>query len=137
MNLPLLLNLPNFHTKRIVGVDIEHTQAKTRLAQKLVLSSSYAEVRCIRCEIRDGILYVRGQFTSFYLKQLTQETVRWMKGIDAISNCVEVVYPDRPVQTVADVLMPERSNLQLPNVLMDVTECQLNSAGSQLTIGQR
>ncbi|MBL8888410.1 MAG: BON domain-containing protein [Planctomycetaceae bacterium] len=134
MNLPRMLNRPKIHTKRIV--DIEHSQTKTRLAQQLVLSSSYAEVRCIRCEIRDGVLYLRGQVTSFYLKQLTQEAVRWMKGIDAISNCVEVVYSDRPV-TVADALMPERSNIQLPTVLMDVTECRYNSAGSQLTIGQR
>ncbi len=135
MNLPLMLNRPKIHTKRIV--DIEHSQTKTRLAQQLVPSSSYADVRCIRCEIRDGVLYLRGQVTFFYLKQLTQEAVRWMKGIDAILNCVEVVYSDRPVQTVADALTPERSNIQLPTVLMDVTDCRYNSAGSQLTFGPR
>lgn len=137
MNLSLMLNRPKIHTKRTVGVDIEHSQAKTRLVQQPVLSSSYAEVRCIRCEIRDGVLYLQGQVTSFYLKQLTPEAVRWMKGIDAISNCLEVADPDRPVQTVADALMPERSNIQLPIVLMDVTDCRYNSAASQLTIGQR
>jgi hypothetical protein len=42
----------------------------------------------------------------------------------------------RPVQTVPDALMPERTNIQLPMVLMDVTECQLTSAGSQFTTGQ-
>lgn len=137
MNLPLMLNRPKIHTQRVVGIDIEHSQAKTRLAQQLVFPISYAEVRCIRCEIRDVVLYVRGQVTSFYLKQLTPEAVRWMKGIDAISKCGEIVYPDRPVQKVADALMSERSNIQLPIVLMDVTDCRYNSAGSQLTIGQR
>jgi uncharacterized protein (UPF0179 family) len=53
MNLPLMLNRPKIHTKRIVAVDIERTQTITRLAQQLVLFSSYAEVRCIRCEIRE------------------------------------------------------------------------------------
>jgi hypothetical protein len=53
MNLSLMLNRPKIHTKRIVGVDIEHSQTKTRLAQQLVLSISYAEACCIRCEIRE------------------------------------------------------------------------------------
>jgi hypothetical protein len=53
MNLPLMLNLPNIHTKRIVGVDIERSETKTRLAQQFVLFCSYADVRCIRCEIRE------------------------------------------------------------------------------------
>jgi hypothetical protein len=136
MILSLMVDRPKIHTKRIVGVEIEHSQAKTRLAQLIVHYRNYAEVRSLRREIRDGVLYLRGQVTSFNLEQLPPEAVRWMKGIDAISNCVEVVYPDRSVQSVADALMPERSKIQLPLVLMDVTECQLISAGSQLTIGQ-
>jgi BON domain len=148
MNPSLTLNHPKIYTKRIVDVDIEHSQTKTRLAQQLVLSSSYAEVRCIRCEIRDGVLYLRGQVTSFYLKQLTQEAVRLMDGVDAISNCVEVIYPERCEQTVSDAMivnenaeiqghiLPERSNIRRTLVLMDVTDCQLNSAGTELTIGQ-
>lgn len=136
MNQSLTLKHVKNPTKRMVG-DVEDSQATTRLAQQLVLSSSYAEVRCIRCEVRDGVLYLRGQVTSYYSKQLTQEAVRSMKGVDAIENCVEVVYPGCPFQSGADALMPERKNIQLPIVLMVVTECQLNSAGSQLTIGQR
>ena len=45
----------------------------------------------MRCEVRNGILYLRGTVTSFYLKQLSQEAVRTLEGIVSISNDVEVI----------------------------------------------
>jgi osmotically-inducible protein OsmY len=94
MNPTFTLSCPQDLSKRTVRSDIEHSQAKARIAQQRILSSSYAEVRCVRCEVRDGVLYLRGQVTSFYLKQMSQETIRSIEGIDAIYNCVQVNYTD-------------------------------------------
>lgn len=147
MNQSLTLNRPKKQVKRTVCVEIEHAQSRTRLAQQRILGSSYAEVRCIRCQIHDGVLYLRGQVTSFYLKQLTQETVRSLEGIHAISNFVEVIDPDRSLQAASDAsiddsnaeihgnILPNYQDIRLPIEPKVITECQLNSVGSQLIIG--
>ncbi len=147
MNQSLTLNRPKKQVKRTVCVDIEQSQTKARLAQQRILSSSYAEVRCIRCEIHDGVLYLRGQVTSFYLKQLTQETVRSLEGIHTISNFVEVIDPDRSLQAAFEAsvddsnaeihgnILPGHEDIRLPIEPKVIAECQLNSLGSQLTIG--
>jgi osmotically-inducible protein OsmY len=102
MNQSLMLERPRNQTKRTVFVDNELSEAKARGARQRILNSNYAEVRCVRCEVRDGILYLFGQVTSFYLKQLTQEAVRSVEGVDVISNCVEVNYPARHRQTESE-----------------------------------
>ncbi len=60
MNQSLTLNRLKNHRRRISGVDIEHSQKTARLAQQLVLFSSYAVVRCVRCEIRECPLNATG-----------------------------------------------------------------------------
>lgn len=56
-------------------------------------SSHSFELRRLRCEIRDRTLIIRGQVSSYYLKQLAQETVRSLAGESKIVNRLEVVYP--------------------------------------------
>jgi osmotically-inducible protein OsmY len=93
MNQTLTLDSPDQLTKRKLCVELKWSQTKTRIAQQRVSSSNYAEVRCIQCDVRNEVLYLRGQVSSFYLKQMTQEAVRSMEGIEAISNCIEVNDP--------------------------------------------
>ncbi len=45
----------------------------------------------ISCEYHDGVLYLRGQSTSFFQKQMAQEVVRSMEGVAAVVNEIEVV----------------------------------------------
>jgi osmotically-inducible protein OsmY len=65
-------------------------------------SSSNAMLRSVTCEFRDGALLLRGQVTSYYLKQLAQEAVRSLAGVGAIINCVEVVRGSKPRSSGAD-----------------------------------
>ena len=50
------------------------------------------ELQRLLCEVRAGILTIRGQVSSYYLKQLAQETVRSLEGVIRIVNHLEVVY---------------------------------------------
>jgi osmotically-inducible protein OsmY len=50
------------------------------------------EIRRVNCEVRQGVLVIRGQVSSYYLKQLAQESVRSLAGLSRIVNRLEVVY---------------------------------------------
>ncbi len=59
-------------------------------AERRLQASRYAALRSIRCEFHDGVLVLHGRVASFYLKQLAQELVRHLDGVDVIANAVEV-----------------------------------------------
>jgi osmotically-inducible protein OsmY len=44
----------------------------------------------VSCDCREGILYLRGHTRSYYQKQLAQETVRRLDGIETVVNEIEV-----------------------------------------------
>jgi hypothetical protein len=50
------------------------------------------EIRRLRCESHEGMLIIHGQVSSYYLKQLAQETIRYVVGDSRIVNRLEVVY---------------------------------------------
>ena len=52
--------------------------------------SPYFPLRAVTCQFHEGVLILRGQVTSWHLKQLAQETVRTLKEVDVIHNAVEV-----------------------------------------------
>lgn len=47
----------------------------------------------IACHFRAGCLYLEGKLPSYYLKQLAQETIRSIEGIDRIENRIDVNNP--------------------------------------------
>lgn len=63
--------------------------AAARAWQRLS-QSPYRELKGISCGIKNGVLVLRGQVSSFYLKQLAQEIVRRADGVQAIANQLEV-----------------------------------------------
>jgi len=46
--------------------------------------------RQITCEYEDGVLLLRGHLPSYYEKQMAQETLRALEGVDQIINKIEV-----------------------------------------------
>lgn len=54
-------------------------------------SSGYTALRGIECRFEDGVLIIRGSVSSFYYKQMAQELVRCVDGVDQIVN--ELVVP--------------------------------------------
>jgi osmotically-inducible protein OsmY len=53
-------------------------------------NSPYLPLREVSCEYRRGVLSLRGEVATFYLKQLAQTTVSDLDGIDEIQNEIEV-----------------------------------------------
>jgi len=46
--------------------------------------------RDLVCECEDGVLYLRGEVLSFHEKQLAQEAVKRLEGVNGIINHIDV-----------------------------------------------
>ena len=90
---PSLASGPNVdRISRMTCVSVEDRiseSARTRLQ-----ASAYESLRTLRCEHHEGVLVLRGRVSSFYLKQLAQEAVRNLHGVEVILNVVEVDLPN-------------------------------------------
>lgn len=75
------------------GVGAPHMKAVTELALERLRASAHPCLRTLECEYQAGVLVLRGQVSSYYQKQLAQETVRDLPGVEVIRNMIEVVGP--------------------------------------------
>ena len=62
--------------------------AKTETA--CLQASPYLAVRMLWCELKQGVLFLRGNVDSFYLKQVAQEAVVCVKGTTRLVNEIVV-----------------------------------------------
>lgn len=46
--------------------------------------------KCVKCSVSDRRLYLSGSLPSWYLKQMAQEAVRGVEGVDEIVNDISV-----------------------------------------------
>jgi osmotically-inducible protein OsmY len=53
-------------------------------------NSPYRELLGIDCELRDGVLILRGRVSSFYIKQIAQSAVFSLENVREIDNRLEV-----------------------------------------------
>jgi osmotically-inducible protein OsmY len=59
-------------------------------AEVRLRDNSYRVLKNIACDYRDGVLTLRGRVPSYYLKQVAQETVARIAGVQRIDNQIEV-----------------------------------------------
>lgn len=65
----------------------EHLDDTIAIAAVHRLHSSHnMELKRVLCEVRTGTLNIRGQVSSYYLKQVAQELVRPIAGVERIVN---------------------------------------------------
>ncbi len=62
----------------------------TTTAQLRIRMAHYPSLRSITCVFIDGVLFLEGRVTSFHQKQLAQELIRNIAGVEQISNRIEV-----------------------------------------------
>lgn len=62
----------------------------TESAKERLRSSPYLPVRSLACEFDRGVLRLRGRLSSFYQKQLAQEAVAGLLGVEEVINEVVV-----------------------------------------------
>ena len=51
----------------------------------------YLALRNVSCDCRGGVLVLRGRLPSYYLKQVAQEAVVRLEGVQGVENQIEVV----------------------------------------------
>jgi osmotically-inducible protein OsmY len=61
-------------------------------AKHLIFDRPHLTTQRLWCEFDRGRLFLRGQVPSFYLKQLAQEAVAGLEGVDQVVNEIEVVW---------------------------------------------
>jgi hypothetical protein len=95
---------PGFPSPRAAAAGDPACQAELLLAR-----SGYPVLDRVRCDYNDGVLLMRGQVPSYYLKQIAQETVADLDGVQLVRNELEVAVSvtETPDGTTPPVAMPE------------------------------
>jgi osmotically-inducible protein OsmY len=57
---------------------------------RVLRETGYAPLRCITCEVTNGVVELSGSVPSFYVKQLAQAAVLRLKQIRGIENRLRV-----------------------------------------------
>lgn len=70
----------------------------------LLLERSDYRIRSVTCDYVDcgGILTLRGQVSSYYVKQVAQTLVTRIEQVDRIVNLIEVIDGDDPAAKASD-----------------------------------
>jgi osmotically-inducible protein OsmY len=72
----------------------ETSQASIReLAERRLSSNPYLALKWVSCDLFDGVLFLRGCLPTYYLKQLAQEVVGGLEGVERIDNQIQVLAP--------------------------------------------
>lgn len=59
-------------------------------AQRRFAGNGYLRSRSIRCSFRQGVLTLSGRVPTYYIKQLAQELLRAIDGVECIANELKV-----------------------------------------------
>ena len=70
--------------------------APADLAERRLRSNPYLALKNVSCGWLDGVLVLRGCLPSYYLKQIAQEAVASLAGVERIDNQIQVVTPASP-----------------------------------------
>ena len=62
------------------------------VAKQRIVHQPHFSVQRIWCDFDDGRLILRGQVPSFYFKQLAQEAVADLEGVEQVVNEIEVLW---------------------------------------------
>jgi hypothetical protein len=63
------------------------------LAEGCLRRNPYLALKNVACDCRGGVLVLRGRLPSYYLKQVAQEAVARLEGVQAVDNQIQVVAP--------------------------------------------
>ena len=63
------------------------------LAEGCLRRNPYLALKNVACDCREGVLVLRGCLPSYYLKQVAQEVVARLEGVERIENQIEVLTP--------------------------------------------
>jgi osmotically-inducible protein OsmY len=65
----------------------------SELAERRLRGRGYPALQCITCDFRSGVLTLRGQLPTYYLKQVALAAVAAVEGVERIDDQIEVATP--------------------------------------------
>jgi len=68
------------------------TDALTQQIDLAITNSPYLTGKKLRFEMQDGHVVLQGRVTSFFQKQMAQEALRKIDGVERIENQLEVTW---------------------------------------------
>jgi osmotically-inducible protein OsmY len=71
---------------------LDKTEQIAEAAKRRIVHQPHLSVQRIWCDFDAGRLILRGQVPSFYFKQLAQEAVADMEGVEQVVNEIEVLW---------------------------------------------
>ncbi len=71
------------------GATVEPNALDDRV-ETAILTSPFVRHRQLRFETQEGRVVLRGKVGSYFQKQMAQEAVRGVDGVQTIENCLEV-----------------------------------------------
>jgi len=90
-------------------------------------SHAYRELRSLSCEFCNGIVTLRGEVTTYFNKQLAQESVRRLASVEVIINAVAVLATNQsdpcPSMLSEDSRSFPKENQMASQMLGDETCC--------------
>jgi osmotically-inducible protein OsmY len=66
------------------------------LAEGSLRRNPYLALKGVTCDLHDGVLVLRGRLPSYHLKQVAQEAVASLAGVERIDNQIQVVTSSSP-----------------------------------------
>jgi hypothetical protein len=104
MSTGVTTSVPKFIAARRSGLSLRGVEPKRRFesgrpieiaAEALLEQHPHfrGRSRWVRCRFRNGRLFLDGVLPSFYLKQLAQETLRGLEGVERLDNRIVVASP--------------------------------------------
>lgn len=72
-------------------MDRIHSHPAESTARERLAKTGYRTLRSVECSFRDGRMILRGEVSSYYHKQLAQESIRNAPHVNQIVNQIEVV----------------------------------------------
>jgi len=73
------------------GSDTQERFSPSDLAESRLRGNSYLALKSISCDYQEGILVLRGQVPTYYLKQVATAVVAGLPGVQRIVNQIDVV----------------------------------------------
>jgi hypothetical protein len=61
------------------------------VAEGILRRNPYLALKNVTCDLLGGVLVLRGRLPSYYLKQIAQEAVVSLEGVERIDNRIQVV----------------------------------------------
>ena len=70
--------------------------APADVAERCLRGHPYLALKNVSCDWLGGVMVLRGCLPSYYLKQVAQEAVAALEGVERIDNQIQVVTPASP-----------------------------------------